>query len=250
MISGRKVIVVMPAYNAAKTLAKTFREIPRHIVDHVVLVDDCSQDETVKIAKELGIHTILHKKNEGYGGNQKTCYDYALTTDADIVVMLHPDYQYTPSLISALCEKLIAESADVVLGSRFLSYHPLDGGMPMIKFICNIALTRLENLILGSSLSEFHTGYRVFSASFLRAINYRRFSDGFLFDNQMLVDAISKDAVLAEVGCPTKYFEDSSSISLISSAVYAIQCIFIAVKSRIKGFQSIGASMQKNLPHS
>ena len=223
MINNRKVIVVLPAYNAEKTLEQTYNEIPFDIVDDVVLVDDQSKDNTVEKAHEIGIeHVILHDVNKGYGGNQKTCYNKALELGGDIVIMLHPDYQYDPRLIHSMAYLIALDVYPVVLGSRILGNGALKGGMPMIKYISNRGLTFIQNILVGQKLSEYHTGYRAFSGEVLRAINYNENSDNFVFDNQMLSQIIYADFPIAEITCPTKYFKEASSISLKNSSIYAM----------------------------
>ena len=213
MINNKKIVVVLPAFNAEKTLEQTYSEIPLDIVDEVILVDDKSQDKTVQKAKELGITKIfLHDENRGYGANQKTCYDEALNLGADIVVMLHPDYQYTPKLIPAMSSIIADGVFPVVLGSRILGTGALKGGMPLVKFIANRSLTFIQNLIVGHKLSEYHTGYRAFSRKVLEEIDFEKNSDDFIFDNQMLLQIISKGYDIGEVTCPTKYMDEASSI--------------------------------------
>lgn len=223
MIEQKKIIVVLPAYDAAKTLRQTYREIPFDIVDEVILVDDKSTDKTVNIAQQLGIkHIIVHDRNKGYGANQKTCYDAALKLKADIVVMLHPDYQYTPKLIRAMCY-LIADGAyQVVLGSRILGGGALRGGMPVYKYVANRFLTLTQNLLIGQKLSEYHTGYRAFSRQVLKKINYHHHSDDFIFDNQMLIQIFEAGFAVAEITCPTKYFTAASSINFKRSLRYGL----------------------------
>lgn len=226
MINGKKIIVVMPAYNAAETLEKTYREIPFDIVDDVILTDDCSRDETVLKAKELGIKEIqVHSRNCGYGGNQKSCYNRALELGADIVVMLHPDYQYTPRLIHSMCYVIANGLYPVVLGSRILGKGALKGGMPMIKYIANRGLTLMQNILMNQKLSEYHTGFRAFSAEVLRAVDYNSNSDDFVFDNQMLAQIFWAGYEIGEITCPTKYFEEASSINLRRSTIYAFGVI-------------------------
>lgn len=223
MLKGKKIVVVLPAYNAELTLKKTYDEIPFDIVDEVVLVDDCSKDNTVQVAKEIGIkHVIQHEKNKGYGGNQKTCYDKALALGADIVIMLHPDYQYTPLLIPSIAHIIGNDLYEVVLGSRILGKGALKGGMPMYKYIFNRFLTFSENVLLSQKLSEYHTGYRAFSRKILEKINYHANSDDFVFDNQMLSQIIYAGVEIAEVTCPTKYFKEASSINFSRSAKYGM----------------------------
>ena len=223
MINNKKIVVVLPAYNAALTLKKTYDEIPFDIVDDVVLVDDCSKDNTVEVAKGIGIkHIISHEKNKGYGGNQKTCYDKALSLGADIVVMLHPDYQYTPKLIQSLAYLLANDLYPVAFGSRILGKGALRGGMPMYKYIFNRCLTLSQNILIGQKLSEYHTGYRVFSREVLEKINYHANSDDFVFDNQMISQIFYAGFNIAEVTCPTKYFPEASSINFSRSMKYGL----------------------------
>ncbi len=234
MISGKKVVVVMPAYNAEKTLRATYSEIDHAIVDEIVLVDDCSRDNTVTLAKELGIqHVIRHEKNKGYGGNQKTCYAKALSIGADIVVMLHPDYQYTPKLIPAMAGMLANNVFDVVLGSRILSGGALNGGMPIWKYVANRFLTAVENTFTGMKLSEYHTGYRAFTRQVLETLPLEGNDDDFIFDNQMLVQCHWYGFRLAEVTCPTKYFDDASSINFARSLKYGFGCLWVTVRYRL-----------------
>jgi len=221
MLNNMKVVVVMPAYNAEATLKKTYAEIPRDIVDEVILVDDCSRDNTVFEAEKLGIkHLIKHENNRGYGANQKSCYDKALDLDADIVIMLHPDYQYTPTLIPAMVHLIAGGLYPVVLASRILGKGALEGGMPLYKYIGNRFLTLFENVMINYKLSEYHTGYRAFSREVLEKINYTANSDDFVFDNQMLSQIIYKGFDIGEVSCPTKYFKEASSINLLQSVRY------------------------------
>jgi glycosyltransferase involved in cell wall biosynthesis len=221
MIDGKKIIVVMPAYNAGNTLEKTYNEIPFEIVDDVVLVDDKSSDNTSELAARIGIkHVIIHEKNKGYGGNQKSCYNKALALGADIVIMLHPDYQYTPKLIHSISYLIANGVYPVVLGSRILGNGALKGGMPLYKYIANRFLTLTQNILVGQKLSEYHTGYRAFSKEVLEAIKYNDNSDDFVFDNQMLSQIIYKDFEIAEITCPTKYFDEASSINFKRSMTY------------------------------
>ena len=223
MINGKKIVVVMPAYNAEKTLEQTYREVPFDIVDEVILTDDFSRDSTVEKARELGIReVIVHEQNKGYGGNQKTCYNRALQLGADIVIMVHPDYQYTPRLIHSMAYMLANEVFPVALASRILGKGALKGGMPRIKYIANRFLTLFENILLNRKLSEYHTGFRAFSAEVLRRINYNGNSDDFIFDNQMLAQIFYAGFEIAEITCPTKYFEEASSINFKRSAVYGL----------------------------
>lgn len=222
MLNEKKIIVVLPAYNASKTLKQTYDEIPQDIVDEVLLVDDYSADETVPLAETLGIETILHERNYGYGRNQKTCYTEALRRDADIVVMVHPDYQYTPKLITAMVSMIAYGVYDVVLGSRIIGGGALKGGMPIYKYLSNRFLTAFQNLLLGSKLSEFHTGYRAFSREVLEGLSLHRNSDNFVFDNEMLAQILFFGYRVGEISCPTKYFEGASSIDLANSVVYGL----------------------------
>jgi Glycosyltransferases involved in cell wall biogenesis len=240
MIKGKKVVVVMPAYNAEQTLEKTYREIPFDIVDEVIITDDCSQDQTVEVAKQLGIkHILRHDKNKGYGGNQKTCYNKALEIGADIVIMLHPDYQYTPRLIHAMCYVIADDVYPVALGSRILGIGARKGGMPLIKYIANRILTTVQNILVGQKLSEYHTGYRAFSAEVLRNINYNIDSDDFVFDNEMLAQIIYKRFEIAEITCPTKYFKEASSINLKRSCVYGFGVLGTSFKFRLHKWKLI-----------
>jgi len=223
MINGKKIAVVLPAYNAEKTLEATYKEIPFSIVDEVILTDDKSDDKTVEEAKELGIkHIIQHKKNRGYGANQKSCYNKALELDADIIVMLHPDYQYTPKLIEPICYVIANEVYPVVLGSRILGNGAIKGGMPKYKYIANRFLTLFQNILMNQKLSEYHSGYRAFSKEVLQDINYMENSDDFVFDNQMLAQILYKGYEIGELTCPTKYFEEASSINFRRSAKYGL----------------------------
>ncbi len=234
MVLGHRVVVVLPAYNAARTLEQTYREIPHDIVDEVVLVDDRSADDTLEIAKALGIpHVIQGDANLGYGGNQKICYDTALRLGADIVVMLHPDYQYTPKLVRAMVDVLAEDVYDVVLGSRILGNGALQGGMPLYKYVANRALTAFENLVIGQKLSEFHTGFRAYRRGVLEAIPYTRNSDDFVFDNQFLVQAHAHGFRIGELSCPTKYFPEASSINFRRSLRYGILCCATALQYRL-----------------
>ena len=234
MILGHKVVVVLPAYNAARTLERTYREIPHDIVDDVVLVDDRSADDTLDIARALGIpHVIERDANRGYGGNQKICYDTALRLGADIVVMLHPDYQYTPKLVRAMVDVLGEGVYDVVLGSRILGNGALQGGMPLYKYVANRALTAFENIVIGQKLSEYHTGFRAYRRQVLESIPYARNSDDFIFDNQLLVQAHAQGFRIAEISCPTKYFPEASSINFRRSLRYGILCCATALQYRL-----------------
>ncbi|MDK2773253.1 MAG: glycosyltransferase family 2 protein [Flavobacterium sp.] len=231
MLKKHKTIVVLPAYNAEKTLEKTYNEIPFDIVDDVILVDDSSSDNTIFLAKQLGIqHIIKHEKNLGYGGNQKTCYDKALELNADIVIMLHPDYQYTPKLIHSMSFLIANDVYKVVIGSRILGKGALKGGMPIYKYIANRFLTFFQNLLMNQKLSEYHTGYRAFSSEVLRNINYKSNSNDFIFDNEMIAQIFMKDYEIAEITCPTKYFEEASSINFKRSLKYGLGVLTVSIK--------------------
>ena len=222
MLNGRRIAVVMPAYRAARTLKRTFEAIPHDVVDDVILTDDASPDDTVTVARELGIHTIVHDRNRGYGGNQKTCYGEALRRGADVVVMLHPDYQYEPRLVTPMAAMLTSDIYDVVLASRILGGSARAGGMPLWRYVSNRILTAGQNLALGSKLSEFHTGYRAFSRRVLETLPLRANSDDFIFDNQMLVQAVAAGFRIGEVSCPTSYHDEGSSINFVRSVKYGL----------------------------
>ena len=235
MINGKRIAVVLPAYNAAQTLAKTYHEIPLDIVDDVILVDDKSYDTTVQIAHDLGIkHIVQHPKNRGYGGNQKSCYNKALALNADIVVMLHPDYQYTPKLLQSMCYIIANEVYHVVLGSRILGRGALRGGMPRYKYTFNRLLTGFQNILMHQKLSEYHTGYRAFSRHALQAVNYELNSDDFVFDNQMLAQLFYKKFEIAEITCPTKYFKEASSINIRRSIKYGFGVLGVSLSYRLQ----------------
>ncbi len=235
MIADKKVIIVMPAYNASKTLETTYKELPLDLVDEVIVVDDCSNDDTAEKAKSLGIkHVIRHEKNRGYGGNQKTCYTAALELGADIVVMVHPDYQYTPKLIPSMCYLIANGLFHTVLGSRILGTGALKGGMPIHKYIANRFLTFIQNILLGAKLSEYHTGYRAFSREALESIDYSVNSDNFVFDNQMLSQLWYKGYEIAEITCPTKYFKEASSINLKNSTIYGLGVLKVSLEHRLQ----------------
>ena len=231
MLNNKKIVVVMPAYNAEKTLIDTWNEIPFDIVDEVILVDDCSNDNTVEVAKRLGVHYIIrHDYNKGYGGNQKTCYQKALELNADIIVMVHPDYQYTPKLIPSMVHLLSSGLFEVVMGSRILGKGALSGGMPLYKYISNRFLTFTQNLLIGQKLSEYHTGYRAYTADVLRNINFMDNDDDFIFDNQVLSQIFMKGYQIAEVTCPTKYFTEASSINLTRSTKYGFGVLNVSIR--------------------
>jgi glycosyltransferase involved in cell wall biosynthesis len=235
MLRNKKVVVVLPAYNAEKTLASTYNEIPFDIVDEVLLVDDASRDNTVGVAKSLGIrHIISHPKNMGYGANQKSCYKAALELEADIVIMVHPDYQYTPKLIPSMAYLIANEVFEVVLGSRILGKGALKGGMPLYKYISNRFLTLFQNFMIGAKLSEYHTGYRAFSRKILESINYHANSDDFVFDNQMLSQILLQGYEIAEITCPTRYFREASSINLKRSITYGIGVLQTSLKHALQ----------------
>lgn len=235
MLNNKKVVVVMPAYNAAQTLEKTYKEIPFEIVDDVIVVDDAGKDNTAELARSLGIkHVIRHEKNKGYGGNQKTCYNKAKEIGADIVIMLHPDYQYTPKLITAMASIIANDLYPVVFGSRILGMGALKGGMPMYKFIFNRCLTLFQNVLMSQKLSEYHTGYRSFSREVLDKVNYELCSDDFVFDNQMIAQIFYAGFEIAEVTCPTKYFPEASSINFKRSSIYGLGVLHTSVIYRLQ----------------
>ncbi len=234
MINGKKVIVVMPAYNAEKTLEKTYNEIPFEIVDDVILTDDFSKDNTVQKAQELGIkHIIRHEKNKGYGGNQKTCYNKALELGGDIIIMVHPDYQYTPKLIHSMAYMIANDVYPVAFASRILGNGAIRGGMPIIKYVSNRILTFFQNIMLNQKLSEYHTGYRAFSAEVLSAINFNKNSDDFIFDNEMIAQIFYAGYEIGEMTCPTKYFPEASSINLKRSFIYGLGVIGVSITYRL-----------------
>ncbi len=233
MLVGRRIAIVLPAYKAARTLERTVSEIDRNIVDDLILTDDASPDDTVVIARSLGLHTIVHNQNRGYGANQKTCYAAALGRGADIVVMLHPDYQYSPKLIPAMAAMIVSGHYDAVLGSRILSGGALAGGMPVWKYIANRGLTLIENLLLGQKLSEYHTGYRAWSRTVLEQLALERCSDDFVFDNQMIAQAIHAGFRIGEISCPTRYFEEASSINFRRSIRYGFGVLHTAWRYRL-----------------
>lgn len=235
MLKDKKIVVVMPAYNAALTLEKTYREIPFNIVDEVILVDDKSSDETVAEAEAIGIHHVIrHENNKGYGGNQKTCYQKALELGADVVIMLHPDYQYTPKLIESISYMIVNELYPVVLGSRILGNGALKGGMPRYKYFFNRCLTWFQNVMTGQKLSEYHTGYRAFTREVLEKIPFMQNSDDFVFDNQMLAQIIYADYDIGEITCPTKYFPDASSINFSRSCRYGLGVLSTSFQFRLQ----------------
>ncbi len=240
MIDIKKIIVVMPAYNAVSTLKKTYDEIPFNVVNEVILVDDCSKDKTSELAKKIGIqHVIKHDRNKGYGGNQKTCYKTALDLGADVVVMVHPDYQYTPKLVTAMSSMIAEDLFDCVLASRILGTGALKGGMPFYKYVANRLLTLFQNMVTGHKLSEYHTGFRAFSRELLLSLDFDSYSDDFVFDNQMLLDIISKDFRIGEITCPTKYMDEASSIGGMKLLKYGFgvlneSCVFLLSRLGLK----------------
>lgn len=245
MLNGKKIIVVLPAYNAASTLRETYNEIPFDVVDNVVLVDDASKDDTVKVGKEIGIkHIVVHDQNKGYGGNQKSCYDKAIELGADIVVMLHPDYQYTPKLIIPMVSMIAMDVYPVILGSRIIGKGALKGGMPVYKYLFNRFLTLTQNILMRQKLSEYHTGYRAFSSEVLKNIDYHANSDDFVFDNQMLAQIFMNGFEIGEVSCPTLYDENSSSINFKRSVKYGLGVLEVSFQYF---FQKIGLAKYKYL---
>jgi glycosyltransferase involved in cell wall biosynthesis len=233
MIHGKRVVVVLPAYNAAKTLRKTFEELPHEIVDQVILVDDASQDETTVLARELRITTFAHPQNLGYGGNQKTCYREALRAGADVVIMVHPDYQYTPALVTAMASMVAKGIYDTVLGSRMLGRGAIKGGMPLYKYVANRVLTLIENVALQRKLSEYHTGYRAFSRAVLETLPLEENSNDFVFDNEMLAQVVAFGFEIGEVSCPTRYFGEASSISFPRAVTYGMGVLGVCAKYRL-----------------
>lgn len=241
MINGKKVTVVMPAYNAEKTLIKTYNEIPKDIVDKIILTDDASKDRTVEISKKLRIKTLIHEVNKGYGSNQKTCYLEALKGNTDIVIILHPDYQYSPKLITAMASLISVGEYDVILASRILGRGALKGGMPLYKYIANRILTFIENIMLGQKISEYHTGYRAYSREVLKNIPFLKNSNDFVFDNEILAQITYFGYRIGEISCPTKYFPEASSINFRKSVKYGLGVLvtslkFVLHKWKIKKF--------------
>jgi glycosyltransferase involved in cell wall biosynthesis len=231
MVADKKVVVIMPAYNAGQTLRKTYNEIPFDVVDEVILTDDRSTDDTVTVAKELGVNYIIeHDINRGYGGNQKSCYDKALEVGADIIIMLHPDYQYTPKLIVSMTYLMSNGVYPVVIASRILGKGALKGGMPLYKYIANRFLTLSQNLLMNQKLSEYHTGYRAYTREVLEKIDYEKYSDDFIFDNQFLAEILYQGYEVAEITCPTKYFEEASSINFARSSKYGLGVLGVSIK--------------------
>ena len=240
MINNKKIIVVLPAYNAEKTLINTLNEIPFDIVDDIILVDDCSSDETIEVAKSYGLKYIFkHASNLGYGANQKTCYQKALELNADIVIMLHPDYQYTPKLIHSISYIIANDIYPVVLGSRILGKGALKGGMPLYKYFFNRLLTLAQNIIINQKLSEYHSGYRAFSSEVLKKINFEINSNDFVFDNQMLTQIFMEGYEIGEITCPTKYFKQASSINFKRSIIYGLGCMMVSFEYRLHKWKII-----------
>jgi len=233
MLNRRRIAVVLPAYNAGRTLRRTYEEIPHDIVDDIILTDDASSDDTIEVARSLGVHTVVHSRNRGYGGNQKSCYASALARGADIVVMLHPDYQYTPRLVTAMASMIASDQYDVVLASRILGNNALKGGMPFYKYVANRLLTSFQNIVMGQKLSEYHTGYRAFSREVLERIPLLSCSDDFVFDNEMIAQAMWFDFRIGEISCPTKYFAEASSINLRRSVIYGLGVVATAIRFRL-----------------
>ncbi len=233
MLHGRKIAVVLPAYNAERTLARTVAEIPMDVVDDVILTDDASSDATLALGRELGLVTLSHPTNRGYGGNQKTCYAAALERGADVVIMLHPDYQYSPKLVTAMASMIVSDEYDVVLGSRILGVGALSGGMPRYKYIANRILTLVQNILVDHKLSEYHTGFRAWSRRVLEDLPIDLCSDDFVFDNQMLVQAIDRGFRIGEISCPTRYFAEASSINFRRSVVYGFGVLGTALAFRL-----------------
>jgi glycosyltransferase involved in cell wall biosynthesis len=234
VIHGKRIIVVMPAYNAAATLENTYVELPLDMIDDVVLVDDASKDDTVEVAQRLGITTVVHPRNRGYGGNQKTCYGTAIEREADVVIMVHPDYQYDPRLVLAMCAMIIDGPYDAVIGSRILCGTAMAGGMPWWKYVANRFLTFVENWCLGAKLSEYHTGFRAYSREILESLPLESYSDDFVFDNEMLADVLLAGFSVGEISCPTKYFQDASSINFSRSMRYGVGVLRVSIRGLIR----------------
>ncbi len=234
MIHGKRIVVVMPAYNASATLERTYHELPHDVIDEVVLVDDASKDDTVEIAMRLGIKTLVHPHNRGYGGNQKTCYATAMEHNADVVIMVHPDYQYDPRLVLAMCAMIIDGPYDAVIASRILGGSAMAGGMPWWKYLANRVLTLIENRCLGAKLSEYHTGFRAFSRSILEALPIETYSDDFIFDNEMLADLLQERYLVGEISCPTKYFQEASSINFHRSIQYGFGVLRVSGRGLLR----------------
>ena len=233
MVYGKKVVVVLPAFNAERTLRKTYEELPSEVVDETILIDDASTDETVRIANDIKIKTIIHESNQGYGANQKTCYNAALESGGDIIVMLHPDYQYPPKLVVPMAYMLGSGEYDMVIGSRILGGKSLKGGMPVYKYVSNRVLTFIQNLATGAKLSEYHTGYRAYTREVLEAIPFLENSDDFIFDNEMLSQVLYKGFNVGEISCPTRYFAEASSINFARSVKYGLGCVWVSIQYRL-----------------
>ena len=233
MVYGKKVVVVLPAFNAERTLRKTYEELPSEVVDETILIDDASTDETVRIANDIKIKTIIHESNQGYGANQKTCYNAALESGGDIIVMLHPDYQYPPKLVVPMAYMLGSGEYDMVLGSRILGGKSLEGGMPVYKYVSNRVLTFIQNLATGAKLSEYHTGYRAYTREVLETIPFLENSDDFIFDNEMLSQILYKGFNVGEISCPTRYFAEASSINFARSVKYGLGCVWVSIQYRL-----------------
>lgn len=247
MINGKKIVVCLPAYNAEKTLQRTYDEIPREIVDEIILVDDASTDKTVELAHTLGIHYVItHDNNKGYGGNQKTCYEKALMLQPDVIIMLHPDYQYNPRLIPALAYLITENIYAVVLGSRILGKGALKNGMPFYKYFFNRVLTFVQNILLNQKLSEYHTGYRAYSYEVLSKINFKHFSDDYVFDNQLLSYFLYMDYRVGEVSCPANYFPEASSINFSRSIKYGLGVLATSVKYRLNKWRLLKSQIFNN----
>ena len=234
MLLGHSIVVIMPAYNAAKTLRQTVAELPREIIDEIIITDDASTDSTAALARELGLHTLVHPRNRGYGANQKTCYREALSRGADIIVMVHPDYQYSPRLVTALASMIASDHYDLVLGSRILGGNPRGGGMPLYKYAANRVLTLAENLMVGAKLSEYHTGFRAYSRHLLECIPFESNSDDFVFDNELILQALHFGFKVGELSCPTRYFAEASSISFRRSVIYGLGVLWSASRYRLQ----------------
>ncbi len=248
MLNGKKICIVLPAYNAEATLEKTFHEIPFDIIDEVVLVDDASIDSTTEKARSLGIkHVITHNINKGYGGNQKSCYKKALELDVDIIIMLHPDYQYTPKLIHAIAAIIAFDVYLVVMGSRILGNGALKGGMPIYKYIANRILTLIQNILMAQKLSEYHSGYRAFSRDVFNIIDLSKNSDDFIFDNQMIAQILYSGVEIAEITCPTRYFKEASSINFSRSVKYGLGVVKVSLQYRLNKWNLISSSIFKRI---
>ena len=233
MVYGKKVVVVLPAFNAERTLRKTYEELPSEVVDETIMIDDASTDETVRIANDIKIKTIIHESNQGYGANQKTCYNAALESGGDIIVMLHPDYQYPPKLVVPMAYMLGSGEYDMVIGSRILGGKSLKGGMPVYKYVSNRVLTFIQNLATGAKLSEYHTGYRAYTREVLETIPFLENSDDFIFDNEMLSQILYKGFNVGEISCPTRYFAEASSINFARSVKYGLGCVWVSIQYRL-----------------